>query len=93
MNKHYLPAIASLLIIAIALSSFMPVFAALPTRLVAQPTLRVTTIAEDDELRQTGVMWMATSHVSCRYSGTVQLRPSKTCWLSSRFLSHTTAFQ
>jgi hypothetical protein len=38
----------------------MPVFAALPTRLVAQPTLRVTTIAEDDELRQTGVMWMGT---------------------------------
>jgi len=60
MNKHYLPAIASLLIIAITLTSFMPVFAALPTRLVAQPTLRVTTIAEDDELRQTGVMWMGT---------------------------------
>jgi hypothetical protein len=58
MNRHYLPAIASLLIIAIALASFMPVFAALPTRLVAQPTLRVTTIAEDDELRQTGIMWM-----------------------------------
>jgi hypothetical protein len=60
MNKHYLPAIASLLIIAIAMTSFMPVFAALPTRLVAQPTLRVTTIAEDDELRQTGVMFMGT---------------------------------
>jgi len=60
MNKHYLPAIASLLIIALTLTSFMPVFAALPTRLVAQPTLRVTTIAEDDELRQTGVMWMGT---------------------------------
>ena len=59
MNKRYLPAIASLLIIAIALTSFMPVFAALPTRLVAQPTLRVTTIAEDDEVRQTGIMWMA----------------------------------
>ena len=51
MNKRYLPAIASLLIIAIALTSFLPVFAALPTMLVAQPTLRVTTIAEDDELR------------------------------------------
>jgi len=61
MNKRYLPAIASLLIIAITLTSFMPVFAALPTMLVAQPTLRVVTIAEDDEARQTGIMWMATS--------------------------------
>jgi hypothetical protein len=59
MNKRYLPAIASLLIIAIALTSFTPVLANLPTRLSAYPTLRVTTIAEDDELRQTGVMWMA----------------------------------
>jgi hypothetical protein len=58
MNKRYLPAIASLLIIAVALTSFMPVFATLPTRLIAQPTLRVTTIAEDDEVRETGVMWM-----------------------------------
>ena len=64
MNKRYLPAIASLLIIAVALTSFMPVFAALPTRLAAQPTLRVTTIAEDDELRETGVMWMATSQAN-----------------------------
>ncbi len=61
MNKRYLPAIASILIIAVDLTSFMPVFAALPTRLVSQPTLRVTTIAEDDELRETGVMWMADS--------------------------------
>ena len=60
MNKHYVPVIASILIIAVALSSFMPVFATLPTRLVAQPTLRVTTIAEDDEARATGVMWMGT---------------------------------
>jgi len=59
MNKRYLPAIASLLLIAIVSTSFIPVFAALPTRLVAQPTLRVVTIAEDDELRQTGIMWMA----------------------------------
>jgi hypothetical protein len=60
MNKRYLPAIASLLIIAIALTSFAPVLASLPTRLSAFPALRVTTIAEDDELRQTGVMWMGT---------------------------------
>jgi hypothetical protein len=58
MNKRYVPAIASLLIIAVALTSFTPVLATLPTRLVAQPTLRVTTIAEDDEVRETGVMWM-----------------------------------
>jgi hypothetical protein len=61
MNKRYLPAIASLLIIAITLTSFTPVFAALPTMLAAQPTLRVTTIAEDDELRATGVMFLADS--------------------------------
>jgi hypothetical protein len=59
MNKRYLPAIASLLIIAIALTSFTPVFAALPSMLTSQPTLRVVTIAEDDEARATGVMWMA----------------------------------
>jgi hypothetical protein len=68
MNKRYLPAIASILIIAVALTSFMPVFAALPTRLVSQPTLRVTTIAEDDELRETGVMWMASSQVNFQAS-------------------------
>jgi hypothetical protein len=59
MNKRYLPAIASILLIAVVSTSFMPVFAALPTRLVAQPTLTVVTIAEDDEARATGVMWMA----------------------------------
>jgi hypothetical protein len=64
MNKRYVPAIASLLIIAVALTSFTPVLATLPTRLVAQPTLRVTTIAEDDEVRETGVMWMATSQAN-----------------------------
>jgi hypothetical protein len=64
MNKRYVPAIASLLIIAVALTSFTPVLATLPTRLVAQPTLRVTTIAEDDEVRETGVMWMASSQAN-----------------------------
>jgi len=60
MKTRYLPAIASLLIIAIAMTSLMPVFATaeLPTRLFAQPTLTVRTIAEDDEARATGVMWM-----------------------------------
>jgi hypothetical protein len=55
------PAIASLLIIAITLTSFTPAFADLPATLAAQLTLRVRTIAEDDELRQTGIMWMGTS--------------------------------
>jgi hypothetical protein len=64
MNKRFVPVIASLLIIAVALTSFMPVFADLPTRLVAQPTLRVTTIAEDDEARETGVMWFAISQAN-----------------------------
>jgi hypothetical protein len=64
MNKRYVPAIASLLIIAVALMSFTPVLATLPTRLVAQPTLRVTTIAEDDEVRETGVMWMASDQTN-----------------------------
>jgi len=60
MKTRYLPAIASILIIAIAMTSLAPVFAALPTRLVAQPTLTVVTIAQDDEARETGVMWMGT---------------------------------
>jgi len=59
MNKRYLPAIASLLIIACVLTSFTPVFAALPTRLAAQPTLSVVTIAQDDQERETGVMVLA----------------------------------
>jgi len=60
MKTRYLPAIASILIIAVAMTSFLPVFAALPTRLVAQPTLTVVTIAQDDEARETGVIWFGT---------------------------------
>jgi len=59
MKTRYLPALASLLIIAVAMTSFLPVFAQLPTRVFAQPTLTVKTIAEDDEARATGVMWMS----------------------------------
>jgi len=58
MNKRYLPAIAALLIV-VTCTSFLPVFATLPTRLVAQPTLTVVTIPQDDQLRNTGVMWFA----------------------------------
>jgi len=60
MKTRYLPAIASILIIAVALTSFMPVFAALPTRLIAQPTLTVVTIAQDDMARETGVILFGT---------------------------------
>jgi len=58
-----MPVIAALLI-AVTCTSFLPVFATLPTLptfLVAQPTLTVVTIAQDDQLRNTGVMWLATS--------------------------------
>jgi hypothetical protein len=58
MNKRYLPAIAAILI-ALTATTFVPVFAQLPTRLIAQPTLTVVTIAQDDQKRQTGVLWMA----------------------------------
>jgi hypothetical protein len=58
LNKRYLPAIASLLIVAVLASSFLPVFA-VTLRYRADPVLVVKTIAEDDELRQTGVILMA----------------------------------
>jgi len=60
MNTRYLPAIASILIVAIAMTSLAPVFAALPTRLAAQPTLTVITIAQDDQGRETGVIVFGT---------------------------------
>jgi hypothetical protein len=60
MKTRYLPAIASILIIAVAMTSFLPVFAALPTRLAAQPALTVVTIPQDDQARETGVIWFGT---------------------------------
>lgn len=72
MKTRYLPAIASILIIAIAMTSFMPVFAALPTRLVAQPTLSVTTIAEDDEARETGMIVFGTSFTGSVTTGNLK---------------------
>jgi hypothetical protein len=62
MNKRYLPVIAATLI-AITCASFMPVLAqvaTLPTFIYAAPTLRVVTIAQDDQVRKTGLMWLAT---------------------------------
>lgn len=71
MNKRYLPAIAAILI-AITATSFVPVFAQLPTRLFAQPTLTVVTIAQDDQMRHTGVMWLAPTQALFGTTGAVQ---------------------
>lgn len=54
MNKFVLPSTAALLILVIAVSSFMP--AAAVSRIAVAPYLQVVTIPEDDQLRQTGVM-------------------------------------
>jgi hypothetical protein len=54
MNKYVLPSTAALLILVIAVSSFMP--AAAVARIVVAPYLQVVTIPEDDQLRQTGIM-------------------------------------
>jgi hypothetical protein len=65
MNKRYLPLIAATLI-AITCASFMPVLAqvaTLPTFIYAAPTLNVVTIAQDDQARKTGVMWLATGQI------------------------------
>jgi hypothetical protein len=54
-KRVYLPAITSILILVMVLPSFTP---AMAQELVARalPTLQVTTIPEDDEVRQTGVI-------------------------------------
>lgn len=54
MNKYVLPSAAALLILVIGISSFTPVMAV--SRISLVPYLQVTTIPEDDQLRQTGVM-------------------------------------
>jgi hypothetical protein len=61
MNKYYLPAIASLLILAITATSVLPVLAngTFPTRATAVPALLVVTIPEDDEVHKTGIMLMS----------------------------------
>jgi len=60
MNKRYMPAIAALLI-AITCTTFVPVFAQLPTFIYAAPTLTVVTIAQDDQLRNTGIILLASA--------------------------------
>jgi hypothetical protein len=69
MNKRYLPVIAAILI-AITCASIMPVLAqvvTLPTYIYAAPTLTVVTIAQDDQSRETGVMWLATTQTQYGY--------------------------
>ena len=59
MNKFVLPSTAALLILVIAVSSFMP--AAAVARVVVAPYLQVVTIPEDDQIRQTGFMLLGLS--------------------------------
>lgn len=56
MNKRYLPVIAAFFILAIASTSFLPVFAVTNMRARAEPSLVVVTIPEDDEVHKTGVI-------------------------------------
>jgi len=66
MNKRYLPIIAAVLI-AMSCTAIVPVLAqvvTLPTFIYAAPTLTVVTIAQDDQARKTGVMWLATTEAT-----------------------------
>lgn len=65
MNKFVLPSTAALLILVIAVSSFMP--AAAVARIVVAPYLQVVTIPEDDQLRQTGIMGLGLNPVQGFY--------------------------
>jgi hypothetical protein len=62
MNKFVLPSTAALLILVIAVSSFMP--AAAVSRIVVAPYLQVVTIPEDDQIRQTGFMLLGLNPVT-----------------------------
>jgi hypothetical protein len=61
MNKFVLPSTAAMLILVIAVSSFMP--AAAVARIAVAPYLEVVTIPEDDQLRQTGIMGLGLTPV------------------------------
>jgi len=56
LDKKILPAIASLLVLGALLSLVVPAFAQMPALAIAGPTLVVRTIAEDDQIRKTGVI-------------------------------------
>lgn len=55
-KKYYLPAIASLFIIAIVAASVAPVYSVALLSPRSVPSLVVKTIAEDDEMRKTGII-------------------------------------
>lgn len=85
MDKKILPAIASLLVLGALLSLVVPAFAQMPALATAGPTLVVRTIAEDDQIRKTGVIilgiappnfpgfppvdWLAQFKISITYNG------------------------
>jgi hypothetical protein len=54
MNKYILPSAAAFLILVVAFSSVSPAMAV--TRIVLAPELKIVTIPEDDQVRNTGVM-------------------------------------
>lgn len=56
LDKKILPAVASLLVLGTLLSLVVPAFAEMPALAIAGPTLVVRTIAEDDQIRKTGVI-------------------------------------
>jgi hypothetical protein len=56
LDKKILSAIASLLVLGTILSLVVPAFAEMPVLAVAGPTLVVRTVAEDDQIRRTGVI-------------------------------------
>lgn len=72
MNKRYLPAIATVFILAIVSVSFMPVFAATALRARAEPQLVVVTIPEDDEIRKTGTIVLAQDQANFGVTGAYQ---------------------
>jgi len=79
MNKQYLPAIATIFILAIASMSFMPVFATATPVARAQPQLVVVTIPEDDEVHKTGIIVLDEVGPDAPYTDT-----SRTNWLTLR---------
>jgi hypothetical protein len=56
LDRKILPVIASLLVLGTVLSLVIPAFAEMPVLVVAGPTLVVRTVAEDDQIRKTGVI-------------------------------------
>ena len=72
MNKQYLPAIATIFILAIASMSFMPVFATATLVARAQPQLVVVTIPEDDEVHKTGIIVLDDTAPQAPYTDTVR---------------------